>query len=67
MNQDNKIKTCLNCSYLLFSDSSSSGYRCGKTYFSIAPIERRVGRMDMYPEVEPIDNCGEWKAQNTIK
>jgi len=58
---DNKM--CLNCSYVLFSDSSRSGYRCGREYFLIPPLERRVVRMDSYYEVTPDDRCTEWKPQ----
>ena len=32
-------KNCLNCSYVLFSDTSDSGYRCGQEYFKQPPLE----------------------------
>jgi len=58
-------RNCLNCSYLLYSDTAASGYRCGMTYFMLPPLERRVGRMDSYPEIQSTDNCESWKSQGS--
>jgi hypothetical protein len=57
-----KINNCLNCSYLLYSDTAAHGYRCGQAYFSVPPKERKAARMDTYPEVELENLCDKWKG-----
>lgn len=59
-------QNCLNCTNLLFSDTSDSGYRSGQEYFKVPPLERRVSRMDSYPVVEKDDVCEHWKPQGSI-
>ena len=55
--------SCKSCSNLLTSDSATSGYRCGVTYFSQTPAERKMKRMETYPEINETDNCDQYQAR----
>jgi hypothetical protein len=56
----------MNCSNHLKSDSSSSGLRCGLSYFSLPPTQRKQERMDHYPEVLPEHVCKDWSQKDTL-
>jgi hypothetical protein len=58
------INSCLNCSYLLYCDAADTGYRCGHSYFSVPPKERRASRVDSYPEIALDACCEKWKGHN---
>ncbi len=51
------------CAYIMHSDSSASGLRCGYSYFQAAPQERKPLKMDHYAEVQPLDSCGRWSSK----
>lgn len=64
---ENSLKAqCDRCAFVMLSDSSSSGFRCGYLYFEAAPIDRKPLKMDHYPEVQSIDACGHWCAKTDL-
>ena len=56
-------KSCKSCSNLLTSDSATTGYRCGVTYFSQPPAESKMKRMETYPETNEMDNCDHYQSR----
>ena len=56
-------KSCKSCSNLLISDSATTGYRCGLTYFGQPPFERKMKRMETYSEVNEMDNCDHYQSR----
>lgn len=56
-------KSCKTCANLLTSDSAKTGYRCGLTYFSQPPAERKMKRMETYPETDEQDFCDQYQAR----
>jgi hypothetical protein len=56
-------KSCKSCSNLFTSDSATTGLRCGVTYFSQPPVERKMKRMETYPEVNEMDSCDEYRSR----
>lgn len=56
-------KSCKSCSNLLISDSATTGYRCGLTYFGQPPFERKMKRMETYPEVNEMDSCDHYQSR----
>lgn len=55
---------CKNCQHVLLSDSSQTGYRCGKTYFSAPPRDRKPVPYRNYPEVLMNHGCAEWRGKS---
>lgn len=55
--------SCSNCRYVLLSDTSPSGLRCGWEYFQKPPLERKVRRMSQFAELEPVNWCEKWQAK----
>lgn len=41
-------KSCKSCAHVLLTDSAPTGFRCGDTYFSQPPAERKMQRMETY-------------------
>ena len=56
-------KSCKTCANVLTSDSSTTGYRCGQTYFSQPPAERKMKRMETYPETDERDACDQYQTR----
>jgi hypothetical protein len=56
-------KSCQSCSNLLISDSATTGFRCGVTYFSQPPAERKMKRMETYLEVNEMDSCDQYRSR----
>ena len=56
-------KSCKSCSNLFTSDSATTGFRCGVTYFSQPPVERKMKRMETYPEVNEMDSCDQYRSR----
>jgi hypothetical protein len=57
-------QSCRNCKFVLLSDTSQSGLRCGWEYFQNPPLERKVKRMSQFAELEPVNWCEKWKAKD---
>ena len=57
-------KSCKTCANVLTSDSSTTGYRCGQTYFSQPPAERKMKRMETYPETDEQGCCDQYQARS---
>jgi hypothetical protein len=53
-------QNCKSCRFVLLSDSSHSGLRCGWEYFQKPPTQRKAERMSHFAELEPISWCGKW-------
>jgi hypothetical protein len=51
---------CQSCSYLMPSESSKTGLRCGFNYFKASEIARKFKLMTHYPEVKPDNACEKW-------
>jgi hypothetical protein len=58
--QLNRTQHCGRCAFIMHSDSSSTGFRCGYSYFQAVPQERKPLKMDHYVQVQPLDTCGHW-------
>ena len=52
---------CRTCAYVMPSESSNTGLRCGRQYFLASPILRKFQRMDNYPVVEADERCSQWR------
>ena len=67
--QTNLKMQCDRCAFVMLSDSSSTGFRCGYSYFQVPPVDRKPLKMDRYPEVQQIESCGHWnvKPENSVK
>lgn len=59
----NHVPRCDRCAFVMNSDSSASGFRCGHAYFQAAPQNRKPLKMDYYPEVQPLDSCRHWSGK----
>ncbi|MEI6768982.1 MAG: hypothetical protein WCL48_08510 [Betaproteobacteria bacterium] len=53
MNQE----SCKTCHYVLHSESSSTGLRCGYEYFHGSLIFRKVRLMSFYPSIHHYNLC----------
>ena len=56
----NSTPRCDRCAFVMLSDSSVSGFRCGHEYFQASPQDRKPLKMDHYPEVQPLYSCVNW-------
>jgi hypothetical protein len=56
-------KACMNCAYVLHSDSSTTSLRCGYSYFQQPPATRVQERMDHYDEVKAANWCSHWSVK----
>jgi len=54
---------CKFCTFVFYSDSSGTLYRCGIDYYLQPPVARKQGRMDSYPEVSEAMSCEKWKLK----
>jgi len=58
---------CLNCQFVLHSETSDTGLRCGQSYFYLPPIKRKPVPMNTYPVVQEKHFCLHWTtAANQI-
>ena len=53
-------KSCTNCALVMATDSSTSGLRCGYSYYKQPSGTRKQERMDTYPEMANDATCGHW-------
>ena len=51
---------CQTCTYVMPSESSTTGLRCGHQYFLATPIARKFQRMDNFPVVKESNACEAW-------
>ncbi len=51
---------CHSCEFVMPSETSCTGLRCGYQYFLVLPFLRKVTRMDHFPEVNAIHACEHW-------
>ena len=51
---------CQTCTYVMPSESSATGLRCGRQYFLATPISRKFQRMDNFPVVKEFNACEAW-------
>lgn len=58
-------RTCNTCTYLMMSESSETGMRCGYTYFVLPPISRKAQRMSSFKQVMPTDTCSRWEQHSS--
>jgi tRNA(Ile2) C34 agmatinyltransferase TiaS len=54
---------CDRCAFVMHSDTSASGFRCGHEYFQAAPQDRKPLKMDHYAQVHPLDSCEHWSGK----
>jgi len=52
---------CDTCVYVMPSETSSTGLRCGQQYFLASSLLRKFTRMDHYPIVKSSNACESWK------
>ena len=58
---------CHGCEFVMPSETSSTGLRCGYQYFLVLPFLRKVTRMDHFPEVSAIHACERWHEKHLLK
>ncbi len=51
---------CKTCTFLMPSQSSKTGLRCGFDYFKASEIARKFKLMTHYPEVKEMNACEKW-------
>jgi hypothetical protein len=51
---------CQTCQYLMPSQSSKTGLRCGFAYFKASEMARKFKLMSHYPEVKSFNACEKW-------
>ena len=54
---------CDTCSYVLPSQTASTGLRCGFDYYNSSYIMRKFQLMQHFPEVHNYNACGSWTNQ----
>ena len=64
MDNIDQKRACINCSFLMISESSETNYRCGFDYFKLPPFKRKVIRITMYKPVEPDYRCSKYKPHS---
>jgi hypothetical protein len=52
---------CKTCFYLMPSESSRTGLRCGHQYFNSPVLMRKFLQMKHFDEVKPMNACESWK------
>jgi hypothetical protein len=58
---------CDSCVYVMPSETSPTGLRCGHQYFLASPLMRKFTRMDHYPVVKEANACESWSNTTTWK
>ena len=58
---------CACCAYVMPSESSATGLRCGLKYFTSSVIARKFLRMQHYPEVQASNACEAWQARPALE
>ena len=53
-------KSCVSCAFVMPTDSSTTEFRYGYSYYKQPAVTRKQERMDTYPEVAHDANCGHW-------
>ena len=53
-------KSCASCAFVMPTDSSTTGFRCGYSYYKQPAVTRKQERMDTYPEMAHDATCGHW-------
>ena len=56
---------CDACHFVMPSETSPTGLRCGRQYFLATPIMRKFTRMDHYPMVKDSNACESWREAVT--
>lgn len=64
MTYDKTSQTCQTCTFLLESESSKTGFRCGYDYFKKKPRDRIAVKMDQYKSVNLSDVCSRWQKHS---
>jgi hypothetical protein len=63
-NNSTANNTCQSCAYVLLSETSPTGHRCGDKYFKQIASERKQQLMSEYKEVAASDTCDLWNAKD---
>ena len=58
-----KEPRCLTCTYVMPSETASTGLRCGLKYFKSTVIVMKFQLMHRYPEVKESHACNSWTSQ----
>jgi hypothetical protein len=53
-------RCCQSCCYLMRSETSTTGFRCGHDYFMTTPLLRKFKTMSQYPVVRMFTSCESW-------
>ena len=64
---NNSDHICHHCQFVMPSQNSSTGFRCGHQYFLVHPFLRKLTRMDHFPEVNEIHACTQWCEKRLTK
>ena len=55
---------CQTCTYLMPSESSRTGWRCGHQYFKSPVLIRKFLQMKYFAEVKPTNACESWEVKD---
>jgi hypothetical protein len=58
---------CSTCRYVLPSETSSTGLRCGIRYFNSTLFMRKLQLMHHFPEIRPENACESWQQTPPVE
>ena len=58
---ENHPPMCSTCRFVLPSETSQTGLRCGLSYFRSTPLMRKFQLMQHFPVVKPENACESWE------
>lgn len=63
-NMQNSVNSCQTCAFLMESESSKSGFRCGHEYFILPPRKRVAVNMRIYKTIVLDNVCSKWQQHS---
>ena len=63
----NALPMCSTCRYVLPSETSSTGLRCGIRYFNSTLFMRKLQLMHHFPEIRPENACESWQRTPLVE
>lgn len=63
----NALPMCSTCRYVLPSETSATGLRCGIRYFNSTLFMRKLQLMHHFPEIRPENACESWQHASLVE
>ena len=63
----NALPMCSTSRYVLPSETSSTGLRCGIRYFNSTLFMRKLQLMHHFPEIRPENACESWQQTPSVE